>query len=72
MDIHLFVSALIQMFVSAQEELTTTDLLFQSYDKIFAKSRSSEIEKLLEKCIVQRLDNVKKGNEKSWRHDTFL
>ena len=71
MDIHLFVSALIQMFVSAQEELTTTDLLFQSYDKIFAKIRSSEIEKLLEKCIVQRLDNIKKGNEKSWRHDTF-
>ena len=71
MDIHLFVSAVIQIFVSAQEELPKIDLLSQSYDNIFAKISSSEIEELFEKHIVQRLDNVKKGNKKSWRHDTF-
>ena len=71
MDIHLFVSAVIQTFVSAQAELSKTDLLFQSYDNIFAKISSLEIKKLFEKLIVQHLDNVKKGNEKSWRHDTF-
>ena len=71
MDIHLFVSTAIQIFISAQEELLKKDLLFQSYDNIFAKISSSEIEELLEKHIVQRLGNVKKGNEKSWRHDTF-
>ena len=62
---------MIQIFVSAQEELPKIDLLFQSYDNIFAKISSSEIEELFEKHIVQRLDNVKKENEKSWRHDTF-
>ena len=71
MDIHLFVSTAIQIFISAQEELLKKDLLFQSYDNIFAKISSSEIEEFLEKHIVQRLGNVKKGNEKSWRHDTF-
>ena len=71
MDIHLLVSAVIQIFVSAQEGLSKTDLLFQNYDNIFAKISSSEIEELFEKHIVQHLDNVKKGNEKSWRHDTF-
>ena len=71
MDIHLFVSTAIQIFISAQEELLKKDLLFQSYDNIFAKISSSEIEELFEKHIVQRLDNVKKENEKSWRHDTF-
>ena len=71
MDIHLFVSDLIRIFVSALEELSNTDLLFQSYDNIFAKISSSEIEELFENYVVQRLDNVKKGNEKSWRHDTF-
>ena len=65
MDIHLFVSALIQIFVSAQEEVSKTDLLFQSYDNIFEKISSSEIEELFEKYIVLRLDNVKKGNDKS-------
>ena len=63
MDIHLF--------VSAQEELSKTDRLFQSYDNIFTKINSSEIEELFEKHIVQHLDSVKKGNEKLWRHDTF-
>ena len=38
---------------------------------IFAKISSSEIEELFEKHIVQHLENVKKGNEKSWRHDPF-
>ena len=71
MDVHLFASAVIQIFVSAQEKLSKTELLFQSYDNIFAKISSSEIEELFEKHIVQHLDNVKKGNEKSWRHDTF-
>ena len=71
MDIHLFVSDLIRIFVSALEELSNTDLLFQSYDNIFAKISSSEIEELFENYVVQRSDNVKKGNEKSWRHDTF-
>ena len=71
MDIHLFVSTAIQIFISAQEELLKKDLLFQSYDNIFAKISSSEIEELFEKHIVQRLDNVKKGTKKSWRHDTF-
>ena len=71
MDIHLFVSAVIQIFASAQEELSKTDLLFESHDKIFAKINSPEIEELFEKHIVQHLDDVKKGNEKSWRHDTF-
>ena len=71
MDIHLFVSALIQIFASAQEKLSKTDLLFQSYDNIFIKISCSEIEEPFEKYIVQRLDDVKKGNEKSWRHDTF-
>ena len=70
MDIHLFVSAVIQIFVSAQEELSKTNLLFQSYDNIFAKISSSEREEFFEKHVVQRLDNVKKGNEKSWRHNT--
>ena len=59
---------MIQIFVSAQEELSRTDLLFQSYDNIFVKISSSE---LFEKHIVQHLDNVKKGNENSRRHDTF-
>ena len=59
------------MFVSAQEELPKMDLLFQSYDNILAKISSSEIEELFEKHIVQYLDNVEKGHEKSWRHDTF-
>ena len=71
MDIHLFVSAVIQIFVSGQEELSKTDLLFQSYDNIFAKVSSSEIVELFEKHFVQHLDNVKKENEKFWRHDTF-
>ena len=71
MDIHLFISAVIQIFVSAQEELSKTDLLFQSYDNIFAKISSSETEELFKKHIVQHLENVKKRNEKSWRHDTF-
>ena len=71
MDIHLFASTAIQIFISAQEELLKKDLLFQSYDNIFAKISSSEIEELFEKHIVQRLDNVKKGTKKSWRHDTF-
>ena len=71
MDIHLFASPVIQIFVSAQEELPKTELLFQSYDNLFAKISSSEIEQLFEKHIVQHLDNVKKGNEKSWRHDAF-
>ena len=66
MDIHLFVSAVIQIFVSVQEELSKTDLLFQGYD-----NSCSEIEELFEKHNVQYLDNVKKGTEKSWRHDTF-
>ena len=70
MDTHLFVSVLIQIFVSTQDELSKTDLLFQRYDNIFAKISSSEIEKLLEKYI-QLLGNVKEGNKKSWRHDTF-
>ena len=30
LDIHLFVSAVIQNFVSAQEELSKTDLLFRA------------------------------------------
>ena len=59
---------MIQIFVSAQEELLGTDLLFQSYDNVFVKISSSE---RFEKHIVQHLDNVKKGNENSWRHDTF-
>ena len=46
MDIHLFVSVVIQIFVSAQEELSKTDLLFQSYDSRFAKINNSEIEEL--------------------------
>ena len=46
LDIHLFVSAVIQIFVSAQEELPKTNLLFQSYDNRFAKINSSEIEAL--------------------------
>ena len=61
MDIHLFVLAVIKVFVSAQEELLKTNLLFQSYNKIFTKIISSEIEELFEKHIVQHLDNVKKG-----------
>ena len=52
-------------------QLRKTDLLFQSYGNKFAKNISSEIKKLFEKQIVQNLDNVMKGNEKSWRHDTF-
>ena len=64
MDIHLFVSAVKQIFVSGQEEPLKTDLLFQSYDNIFAKLSSSEIEELFEKHIVQRLNNVKKGEWK--------
>ena len=71
LDIHLFVSAVIQIFVSAQEELSKTDQLFQGYDNTFTKISSLEIEELLEKHILQHLDNVKKGNEKSWRHDMF-
>ena len=46
LDIHPFVSAAIQIFVSAQEELPKTHLLFQSYNNRFAKSNSSEIEEL--------------------------
>ena len=71
MDINLNVLPAIQIFVSAQEKLSKTDLLLQSYDTIFAKINSSEIEELFEKHIVQHLGNVKKGNEKSWRHNTF-
>ena len=71
LDIHLNVLPAIQIFVSAQEKLSKTDLLLQSYDTIFAKISSSEIEELFEKHIVQHLGNVKKGNEKSWRHNTF-
>ena len=72
MDIDLFVSALIQIFILAQEELSKTDLLFQSYDNIFTKITSLEIKELFGKYIIRRLGNVKKGNDKSWRHDTFL
>ena len=42
----------IHLFVSAQEELSKTGLLFKSYDNIFAKIKSSEIEELIEKQIV--------------------
>ena len=62
---------MIQIFVSAQEKLSKTELLFQSYDNIFAKISSLEIKQLFEKHIVQHLDHVEKGNKKSWRHDTF-
>ena len=51
-------------FVSAQEELSKTDLLFQSYDNIFVKVISSEIEELFEKHIVHHLDNAKKKHER--------
>ena len=71
MDNHLFISAVIQISVSAQEELLKTDLLFQSYGNIFAEISSSEIEELIEKHTVQHLDNIKNGNEKSWRFWTF-
>ena len=71
MDIDLSVSAVIQIFVSAQEKLSKTDVFFQIYDNIFVKISSSEIKEPFEKHIVQHLDNVKKGNEKSWRHDTL-
>ena len=43
---------------------------FQNYDNIFTKISRLKIE-LFENHIVQHLDNVKKANEKSWRHDTF-
>ena len=46
LDIHLFVSAVIQIFISAQEELLKTDLLFQSYDNRFFKIIRSEIKEL--------------------------
>ena len=55
MDIYLFVSAMIQIF----------KFLFK------AMISSSEIEERFEKDIVHHLDNVKKGNENSWRHNTF-
>ena len=58
MDIHLFVSAMIQIFASAQEELSKTDLLFQSHDNIFAKINCPEIEQPFEKHIVQHLKNL--------------
>ena len=44
---------------------------FQNYDNIFTKISRLKIEELFENHIVQHLDNVKKVNEKSWRHDTF-
>ena len=64
MDIHLFVSAVIQIFVSAHDELSKTDLSFQSHDNIFAKISSSEIEELFEKHIVQHLTMLKRGMKK--------
>ena len=70
-DIHLFVSDVFQRFVSAQEKLSKNDLLFRSYENIFAKISSSETEELFKKHIVQHLENAKKRNEKSWRHDRF-
>ena len=71
LDIHVNVLPAIQIFVSAQEKLSKTDLLLQSYDTIFAKISSSEIEELFEKHIVEHLGNVKKGNEESWTRDAF-
>ena len=49
LDIHLFVSVVIQIFLSARKKLSKTNLLFQSYDNIFAKISSSEIEEFFEK-----------------------
>ena len=71
MDIDLFVSVVIQIFVSAQEKLSKTDVLFQSYDNIFTEISSSKMKELFEKHIVQYLHNVKKRNEKSCRHNMF-
>ena len=51
LDIHFFVSAVIQIFGSAQEELSKTDLLFQSYDNIFAKTSSLELKNALKNIL---------------------
>ena len=51
------------IFVSAGEELSKTGLSLLSYDSIFAKISSSEIEELIEKNIVQDFGQCQEDRE---------
>ena len=71
MDIHLFVSAVIQIFISAQAELLKACYSKAMITYYSPKSVVQKYKNSLKNTLCSIWTMFKKGNEKSWRHDTF-